>query len=290
MNNMNDIDISWLDINKIVEIIELASQIVLQIYLTDSYFIENKVDNSPLTIADKKANDFICSELLSIYPHIPIISEENKNDSWEKRKKYSWTWLIDPVDGTKEFIKKNGEFTVNIGLVYNGTPVAGFVGIPAKGLIYWGICSGNSSGNSGSSGSGSCSKDGAWIKSINNDDEIIDMIELRKNKIVSNNKKKRVVASRSHIDEKTKKYINSLGNIDLINVGSSIKILWIAENKADIYPRIGPTMEWDTCAAHAILKAAGGNINIYTENNTENEELKYNKENLLNPYFIAKFK
>jgi len=284
---MNNIDISWLDINKIVEIIELASQIVLQIYLTDSYFIENKVDNSPLTIADKKANDFICSELLSIYPHIPIISEENKNDDWEKRKKYSWAWFIDPVDGTKEFIKKNGEFTVNIGLVYNGTPVAGFVGIPAKGLIYWGICSGNcrESGSSGSSGN----EDGAWMKSIN-DDKIINIIELHKNKIISNNKKKRVVASRSHIDEKTKKYIDSLGNIDLINVGSSIKILWIAENKADIYPRIGPTMEWDTCAAHAILKAAGGNISIYTENNTENEELKYNKENLLNPYFIAKFK
>jgi 3'(2'), 5'-bisphosphate nucleotidase len=283
MNNMNNIDISWLDINKIVEIIELASQIVLQIYLSDSYFIENKVDNSPLTIADKKANDFICSELLSIYPHIPIISEENKNDDWEKRKKYSWAWLIDPVDGTKEFIKKNGEFTVNIGLVYNGIPVAGFVGIPAKGLIYWGICSGN--------GSDSGNEDGAWMKSINDDDDkIINIIELHKNKIVSNNKKKRVVASRSHIDEKTKKYIDSLGNIDLINVGSSIKILWIAENKADIYPRIGPTMEWDTCASHAILKAAGGNISIYTENNTENEELKYNKENLLNPYFIAKFK
>ena len=147
---MSDMSLDWLDFKKIVEIVEIASQIILQIYLNDELFmnmnmaIENKVDagNSPLTIADKKANDYICQELRGLYPDIPIISEENKNDDWEVRRKYTWVWLVDPLDGTKEFIKRNGEFTVNIGLVYGGQPVAGFVGIPAQGVIYWGVWKG----------------------------------------------------------------------------------------------------------------------------------------------------
>jgi 3'(2'), 5'-bisphosphate nucleotidase len=296
MNNYMDLD--WLDFRKIVEIVEIASQIILQIYLNNELFmkmsIENKEDNSPLTIADKKANEFICSELLGLYPHIPIISEENKNDDWEVRKNYTWTWLVDPLDGTKEFIKRNGEFTVNIGLVYRGRPVAGFVGIPAKGLIYWGSVGG-----------------GAWKKEIDSSNEAGIITDLRDAKKLSRKKGvTRIVASRSHMDEKTEEFIQKnyldKGAVEIINVGSSMKILWIAENKADVYPRIGPTMEWDTCAAHAILNASGGVLELVEAHDAcaspsdicglgvspflKGAELSYNKCNLLNPYFIAKLK
>jgi 3'(2'), 5'-bisphosphate nucleotidase len=279
MSNMSDGSLDWLDYGKIVEIVEIASQIILQIYLNDELFmnmnmaIENKVDagNSPLTIADKKANDFICRELRGLYPDIPIISEENKNDDWEVRRKYKWVWLVDPLDGTKEFIKRNGEFTVNIGLVYMGEPVAGFVGIPAQGVIYWG-------------GVG-----GAWKREIGGAGKTVDLVEeitLRKKGMVT-----RIVASRSHMDDKTeqfikKNYVEKGMEVDLLNVGSSMKILWIAENKADVYPRLAPTMEWDTCAAHAILRACGGVLELVDKG----DELIYNKCNLLNPYFIGKLK
>jgi len=282
MSDMSDVNLDWLDFKKIVEIVEIASQIILQIYLNDELFmnmnmtIENKADNSPLTIADKKANDFICQELRGLYPDIPIISEENKNDDWEIRRKYTWAWLVDPLDGTKEFIKRNGEFTVNIGLVYGGRSIAGFVGIPAQGLIYWGSLEG-----------------GAWKKEIdcsNGGGRITDIGEL--GKILKKGSVTRIVASRSHMDARTdefikKNYVEKGMEVDLLNVGSSMKILWIAENKADIYPRLAPTMEWDTCAAHAILKACGGALVIYHEEH-EGEELVYNKKDLLNPYFIGR--
>lgn len=277
----SDMSLDWLNYGKIVEIVEIASQIILQIYLNDELFmnmaIENKLDagNSPLTIADKKANDFICRELRGLYPDIPIISEENKNDDWEVRRKYKWVWLVDPLDGTKEFIKRNGEFTVNIGLVYGGQPVAGFVGIPAQGLVYWGSL-----------------EAGAWKKEIGeyNSAKYVDLLEDgiktgKKDKIT------RIVASRSHMDDKTeqfikKNYVEKEMKVDLLNVGSSMKILWIAENKADVYPRLAPTMEWDTCAAHAILRACGGKLELVDKG----DELIYNKCNLLNPYFIGKLK
>jgi 3'(2'), 5'-bisphosphate nucleotidase len=300
MSNMRGLGLDWLDFRKIVEIVEIASQIILQIYLNDELFmnmsIENKEDNSPLTIADKKANDFICQELRGLYPDIPIISEENKNDDWAVRQKYKWAWLVDPLDGTKEFIKRNGEFTVNIGLVYEGRPYAGFVGIPTKGLIYWGSVEG-----------------GAWKKEIDSSNEvglITDLSDVvkpfRKDSVT------RIVASRSHMDEKTeefikKNYVEKGLGVDLLNVGSSMKILWIAEKKADIYPRFGPTMEWDTCAAHAILNACGGTLEIVGLHPLEKDapntgglggvcsflkgaELSYNKSNLLNPYFIGRLK
>lgn len=289
MSYKNNIRLAWLDNSKIIEIVEIASQIILQIYLNDELFmnmninIENKVDagNSPLTIADKKANDYICRELNGLYPDIPIISEENKNQSYEIRKKYTWVWIVDPLDGTKEFIKRNGEFTVNIGLVYFGQPVAGFVGVPAQGLVYWGYIAG---------------RGGAWKKEIGGSGKIIDLIE--ENKFRKKGSITRIVASRSHMDPKTdefikKNYVEKGLKFDLINVGSSLKILWIAENKADIYPRLAPTSEWDTCAAHAILNACGGVLEIAKneqKSDLEAEELYYNKSNLLNPYFIGYIK
>jgi 3'(2'), 5'-bisphosphate nucleotidase len=309
MSDVRDIKLGWLDYAKIVEIVEIASQIILQIYLNDELFmnmnmtIENKAEagNSPLTIADKKANDFICQELRGLYPDIPIISEENKNDDWEIRKKYTWVWLVDPLDGTKEFIKRNGEFTVNIGLVYFGEPVAGFVGVPAQGLIYW--------GGVGGEGAGAWKKEFGGGKTI----DLLEVIRLRKKSRIT-----RIVASRSHMDEKTeqfikKNYVEKGMEVDLLNVGSSLKILWIAENKADVYPRLAPTMEWDTCAAHAILRGCGGTLEIvgvsvpdsYESSHNSSglgvspflkgagagaAELSYNKSNLLNPYFIGQLR
>ena len=254
---------SWIKYSEIVNIVELAAQIILQIYTSDNFHIELKGDTSPLTIADRKANEFICKELKNLYPEIPIISEENKNDSWDVRKNYTFAWLVDPLDGTKEFIKKNGEFTVNIGLIYNGVPVAGFVNIPVEGKTYWSV-----------------EGMGAYVKEVGK--QSIKIEEFWEN--YCKNDRVKVICSRSHMSDDTKKFIAGLGDVDIVNVGSSIKILWIAEKKADVYPRIAPTMEWDTCAAHAILKEVGGSLRIYPE---MEEEVRYNKENLLNPFFVA---
>jgi len=260
-------DISWLNHNDIINIIETASQLILQIYHGNDFLIETKNDESPLTIADKKANEHIIQNLKNYYPNIPIISEESINDEWETRKNYTFAWLIDPLDGTKEFIKKNGEFTVNIGLIFNGKPVAGFVNIPVKGLTYWAI-----------------SGQGAWVKDISGKSNEIKELRIA----YENNIRKiyRVVASRSHLTNETQKFIDQLGEVELVNVGSSIKILWVAENKADIYPRMNGSSEWDTCAAHAILNEVGGKIYQY-ENGHLFDELIYNKKSLLNPYFVC---
>ncbi len=279
-------NLRFLNSRKLINIIEMASQLILQIYHRDNFMVEIKEDKSPLTEADKKANEYICNQLTSLYPDIPIISEENKNEEYEKRSKYEFAWLIDPLDGTKEFISRNGEFTVNIGLIHLGVPVAGFVNIPCSGITYWAIKG--------------C---GAWKKNYNEEDSI--MIEPRVEREYGELIKKRktiVLASRSHMNEETVEYISKLGGeVELVNVGSSIKLMWIADNKADIYPRLAPTMEWDTCASDAILRELGGGCQIYfKEIKMESggregggggegvEYLIYNKESLINPSFIAR--
>ena len=273
-------NLRFLNSRKLINIIEMAAQLILQIYHRDNFMIEIKEDKSPLTEADKKANEYICNQLTSIYPDIPIISEENKNADYETRSKYEFAWLIDPLDGTKEFISRNGEFTVNIGLINLGVPVAGFVNIPCSGITYWSIKG--------------C---GAWKKNYNEDDSV--MIEPHRGDGVRR-KKKIVLASRSHMNEETAEYIAKLGGeVELKNVGSSIKLMWIADNKADIYPRLAPTMEWDTCASDAILRELGGGCQIYFKEIVMGgvgggvggggvEYLIYNKESLLNPSFIAR--
>jgi 3'(2'), 5'-bisphosphate nucleotidase len=279
-------NLRFLNSRKLINIIEMASQLILQIYHRDNFMVEIKEDKSPLTEADKKANEYICNQLTGIYPEIPIISEENKNEEYENRSKYEFAWLIDPLDGTKEFISRNGEFTVNIGLIHLGVPVAGFVNIPCSGITYWAI-----------------KGFGAWKKNYNEEDSI--MIEPRGGREYDELIKKRktiVLASRSHMNEETVEYISKLGgDVELKNVGSSIKLMWIADNKADIYPRIAPTMEWDTCASDAILRELGGGCMIYFKEiqmgggrgtgagtGAGVEYLIYNKESLINPSFIAR--
>ena len=244
-----------------------CNKIILNIYKQD-FSVTYKKDSSPLTIADQLSNRHICSYLekvnidieREIKQQLLIISEENKNAEYEYRKLYNWCWLVDPIDGTKEFIKKNGQFTINIGLVHNKIPVFGIVSLPEKNEIYYGI-----------KGIGS-------FKSCNNNEQ---QLFIDKNKMNKNNIN--IVASSSHMNKETKKFIQKYNNYKLLNIGSSIKLLYIAENKADIYPRIGPTYEWDTCAAHAVVKYAGGNVYQFGTQN----QLDYNKKCLLNPYFIV---
>ncbi len=238
-----------------------AGENIMEVYnSTESINYEKKADDSPLTVADKKSHNTIIDFLKET--NINIISEESKSIDYDERKNWEEYWLIDPLDGTKEFIKKNGEFTVNIALIKNNKPHLGVVYCPVKKILYW---------------------NDHEKKVFKREGE--DQIELTKRVPVNENEEGlRVVVSRSHMSEETSDYVNKLTNPELISCGSSLKFLYIADNKADIYPRFGPTMEWDTAAAHSILNALDINvINLET-----GRELVYNKENLLNPYFIIK--
>ena len=247
-----------------------AGQAILEIYKTD-FNIEYKDDNSPLTQADKNANEVILSYLKKT--GIPILSEEGRNITFEERENWEKLWIVDPLDGTKEFIKKNDEFTVNIALVENHIPVMGVVYAPVLDSLYVGY-----------------HEKGAFK---------IQKASCNKNIISELNKKNRlpfsinkdyfgVVASRSHLNKETNDFIKKLksehNNVKIVSKGSSLKLCMVAEGEADIYPRFAPTMEWDTAAGDAVVRASGGKV-VYAETN---EPLTYNKENLLNPWFIVK--
>lgn len=247
-------------LDDIVAIAKEAGDAIMEIYNRD-FKIEYKVDKSPLTEADKKSNEIICEALAKIYPDIPMLSEENKEVPYSERKDWEYFWLIDPIDGTKEFIKKNGEFTVNIALIHSDTPVLGVVYAPALNEMY-----------KAKQGEGAY-KNGQKLPLI-----------------VNNTPKKslKVIASKSHPSKETQDFIDDLakntGNITQVSKGSSLKLVMVAEGIADIYPRLAPTMEWDTAAADAIVRESKKMTYLF-ENHTP---IKYNKENLLNPWFIVK--
>ncbi len=227
--------------------------------------VEIKDDSSPLTEADRRAHELIVEELQQFSPSIPILSEESDKSAFAERKNWSQFWIVDPLDGTKEFIKRNGEFTVNIALVNNGVPELGIVHVPVTGTNYLGKLG-----------------TGAWKIGTSGEFD-----EISASKLNSASGPVRVVASRSHRGELVDKLIAimeaELGQCEVVSMGSSLKICLLAEGKADIYPRLAPTSEWDTAAAHAVLNAAGGEIY-----DTCFEALRYNqKETLLNPHFIA---
>lgn len=252
-----------------------AGMEIMKIYNdpASDFGIEKKADNSPLTIADKNANEVICSILEAT--QIPILSEEGKSIDYATRRHWNKLWIVDPLDGTKEFIKKNGEFTVNIALVKNNTPVLGVIYVPAKRELYFGS-----------------ETQGAFKYLLPTDATSVTLMELETNATQipthKENDKFVVVASRSHLSAETESYIEKLRNIhhsiEMISSGSSLKICLVAEGKADVYPRFAPTMEWDTAAGHAIARAAGMEI-FHTDETTP---LQYNKEDLLNPWFIVK--
>ena len=245
------------DILKINDIVYNAGKAILDIYDT-SFEVEIKSDNSPLTQADKKAHTIIESGLKSLFPNIPILSEEGKSISYSERKRWGYFWLVDPLDGTKEFVKRNGEFTVNIALIKHNYPIFGSVYAPYKKELFW-----------ASEGLGS------WKSIDKNKDQPI--------KVLKSNKKTRIVISRSHPNEKVLDYINQYNQYELIRMGSSLKLCCIADGRADIYPRLGPTSEWDIGAAQCVVEQAGGSVLEYDTK----DRLRYNKENILNPFFIV---
>ena len=234
--------------------------------------IERKADNSPLTIADKKAHAVI-SEQLACTPY-PILSEEGKLLPFADRKSWRTLWIVDPLDGTKEFIKRNGEFTVNIALVQDGIPVMGVIYLPVKQELYFAA-----EGWGAFKLANVQSLEGRMLQELEEVAVRLPKKEERSSYVV--------VASRSHLSPETEEYITQLKDlhdqVELISCGSSIKICRVAEGKADVYPRFAPTMEWDTAAGHAIARAAG--MEIYQAG--KEEPLRYNKENLLNPWFIV---
>ncbi|MEL0008484.1 MAG: 3'(2'),5'-bisphosphate nucleotidase CysQ [Flammeovirgaceae bacterium] len=227
---------------------------------TEDINYEKKSDDSPLTIADKRSHNKIMSFLEET--SINVISEESKSIEYNERRNWEEYWLVDPLDGTKEFIKKNGEFTVNIALIKNNKPHLGIVYCPTQKTLYYNDHEKNV-----------YKKVGEDITTLN-----------KRNSVNESAEGLRVVVSRSHMSEETSEYVSKLSEPKLISCGSSLKFLYIADDKADIYPRFGPTMEWDTGAAHSILNA----LDIQVINLETGRELSYNKENLLNPHFIIK--
>lgn len=265
---------------KLMELLEIAIRAsieagseTLMIYNND-FEVEYKDDKSPLTIADKKSNEIIDKYLTST--GIPVLSEEGKSIPFEIRKKWKIFWIVDPLDGTKEFIKRNGEFTINIALIKDGKPIMGVIYIPVQGILYF----------------GSKETDSYKVENID-DTERKNLLEFyisigRKLPLDNKSKTFTVVGSKSHMTKETEDYINTLknkhGNVQVFSKGSSLKICMVAEGKANEYPRFAPTMEWDIAAGHAIVKYAGGSITNYKTNN----EISYNGESLLNPWFIVK--
>ena len=242
---------------------------ILKIYNSDFNF-ELKKDNSPITLADKESNIIITDILKTT--NIPIISEESKKIPYDIRKNYEYTWIVDPLDGTKEFIKRNGEFAINIALAHKGNVIIGVICVPYLNIIYF-----------ASNNIGSYKLNNFKLYDIPNI-SLDEIIKSSKKLPLKSNKEKIILCSNSHLNNETKKFIEKLSdkNYKIIKKGSSIKFGIIAEGKADIYPRLSPTMEWDTAAGQIIVEQTGKKILNF---NTR-ETLKYNKKDLKNPSFI----
>lgn len=244
---------------------------ILKVYETP-FSVEQKADLSPLTLADRKAHEAIVDGLRQT--HIPILSEEGREIPYSERKEWPRFWMVDPLDGTKEFVKRNGEFTVNIALIENGNSVAGVIYAPVTGIMYFGI-----------PGMGAHKLTG-----FDNPDSKLSEWREEATKLPLHTEDRifTVVGSRSHKSQETADFMDKLstehGEINVVSMGSSLKICLVAEGVADIYPRFAPTMEWDTAAGHAIAKAAGKEI---YDQSTANPMI-YNKENLLNNWFVVK--
>ncbi len=231
---------------------------ILDVYSGD-FDITHKADNSPVTTADLRANHLICQRLTALTPTLPILSEESIPPPFSERKSWITYWLIDPLDGTREFVRRNGEFTVNIALIHHGESVLGVVDAPAMRIQYSGA------------------KDvGVWMQEYDKDAKIISAREKPAENFL-------IASTRSHGNIRLSQFKKNLPPHQEVTMGSSLKICLVAQGQADLYPRIGPTSEWDTAAAHAILDAAGGQLT-----DTQMQSLRYNtKKSLLNPEFFA---
>ena len=256
MNSMAELNFSnLLDLAKNAAI--CAGQEILKIYTEDDFGVVYKNDESPLTKADQAAHDIIVNKLKS--SSLPILSEEGAEIPFAERSKWDYFWMVDPLDGTKEFIKKNGEFTVNIALIHNGIPIMGVVYTPVTSELFYAL-----------QGCGAYKLvEGHTHPLQKSANETLEDL--------------RVVASRSHLNEETKSFMNQLVSPEIVSMGSSLKFIVLSEGNAEVYPRFAPTMEWDSAAAHAICNEVGLEVfNVKTK-----RALEYNKEDLLNPYFIV---
>ena len=245
-------------ITSAVEIAKEAGKAIIKIYNSD-FDYQLKEDLSPITAADNLAHEIITEKLKTLTPKIPILSEENCDIPFEIRSQWTQYWLVDPLDGTKEFINRNGEFTVNIALIDNNTPTLGIINVPVTNEAYWGS-----------------KVNGSFCSDENGDVKQIQVSEKYHNRI-------RIVASRSHPSEMLTSFLDRIVDYDILEVGSSIKFCLIASGQADCYPRFGPTSEWDTAAGEAIVRFAGGDV--FTTNGLPTT---YNlKDSYLNPNFIV---
>ena len=245
--------------SEIYYITKKAGEIIMSFY-SGKIEVMLKGDESPVTAADLAANAYIVRQLKELTPDIPIVSEENDHQENERAGKHEKFWLVDPLDGTKSYIKRTGEFTVNVALIENNEPVGGAIYVPAKQVGYF-----------------TAEDKRAYKQEGSNLPIEIRVRPQPEDGLV-------VVASQSHRTTETDDYINSLPKVkELLSASSSIKLCLVAEGKADIYPRFGRTMEWDIGAGHAILKAAGGVVE-----NVDGSKFTYSKKNFANPYFIAK--
>ena len=248
---------------KVCNIAIKAGEEILK-YYNEDIEVKLKDDSSPLTKADLASNEIIIKALQQLDRTIPILSEESLVE-WNERKNWTKYWLVDPLDGTKEFIKQNGEFTVNIALIENNKPILGVIFTPVKFDLYF------AQKNYGS-------------YKINSSSKLINLQEAVKIFVANQSSIKRIIGSRSHSNQTFDSWVNqNFPNSEIVQAGSSLKFCLIAEGAADIYPRFGPTSEWDIAAGHIIVNEAGGRVNTF-----ENTEINYNqKEDLLNPQFYA---
>lgn len=252
----------WLTwIPELLRIARTAGEVILEVYHDPSSFgVEQKADNTPITRADRASNEMICKALAAMTPEWPIISEENELPPFEARRHWQYCWVVDPLDGTKEFIRRNGDFCINIALVKEERAVLGIIYAPVTGQCFWAV-----------------QGIGAF--------EVLPEGEQRLHcaSFGIDNAGLRILSSRSHFNTATQAWIGGLREPEFVNKGSAIKFGLLARGDADLYPRLGPTGEWDTAAGQIIVEEAGGAVlDFHTR-----QPLRYNKENTLNPYFIA---
>jgi 3'(2'), 5'-bisphosphate nucleotidase len=250
----------------------VAASAIMGVYSRADFNVDMKSDNSPLTDADRKAHEIIVDALKST--PVPILSEEGRHIPYDERKGWDQLWIVDPLDGTKEFIKRNGEFTVNIALIQDETPVFGVIFAPVLKRLYFG---GRGLGAYG------CTRE---MKALPDDlGELIKQCE--KLPLTVSRSSYVIMGSRSHATPELTAFVEKkrkeIGAVEFISAGSSLKICRVAEGAADIYPRLGPTMEWDTAAGQGIVEGAGRSLTVWETR----EPLKYNRENLLNPRFVV---
>jgi 3'(2'), 5'-bisphosphate nucleotidase len=242
----------------VVKLAQQAGDAILSVY-SEQFEVTHKSDQSPLTVADLRSHEIISKGLRALTPETPVLSEEASDISYEQRQQWTSYWLVDPLDGTKEFVSRNGEFTVNIALIEDHVPVLGVVHVPVTSTTY-----------TGAVGIGA-------FKQV--DGQTPEALRVRS----PADSPLRIVGSRSHRGDTLDQYLPKLAPYELVAVGSSLKFCFVAEGSADFYPRFGPTSEWDTAAAQAVVEAAGGLVV-----KTNGERLRYNtKADLLNPHFLV---